>query len=227
MSSVIQFLESFNRKERFFLIGEALGNPEFRLAKDFRTKLGNELGLPIPADAFVAMDYHLDWIHASVFLASTDYEDPLVYPNDEGIATGTQEDVDLIVGFEDAEITYLLLVEAKAETGWNNKQLRSKACRLRKIFGAKGKQFPRVKPYFLLMSPRRPIHIDTTVWPSWMTRDGDLVWMELKVKPGRRRITRTTGDGNASMGGKFFRVSQELSWQRSKEIKHLSYFITP
>ena len=35
MSAFIEYLRSFNRKERFFLIGTALGNPAFRLDSAF------------------------------------------------------------------------------------------------------------------------------------------------------------------------------------------------
>lgn len=35
-SDLIQLLKLFNRKERFSLVGQALGNKYFRLSKDFR-----------------------------------------------------------------------------------------------------------------------------------------------------------------------------------------------
>ena len=34
MSAFVDYLWSFNRKERFFLVGTALGNPDFRLSPD-------------------------------------------------------------------------------------------------------------------------------------------------------------------------------------------------
>ena len=69
MMTLMEHLESFNRKERFFLVGNALGNPDFQLSTDFQTKLNTAFGIPPPNSAFVAMDYHLDWLHASPFLA--------------------------------------------------------------------------------------------------------------------------------------------------------------
>ena len=46
-----QYLESLNRKERFFLTG-----------------LRQVVGLNVPHDAFAAMDYHLDWMHVALLL---------------------------------------------------------------------------------------------------------------------------------------------------------------
>lgn len=62
VSDLINLLQRFNRKERFFLVGHALGNKDFRLPEDFRLSLSSatNLGEEIPCDAFAAMDYHLD-----------------------------------------------------------------------------------------------------------------------------------------------------------------------
>ena len=87
MATLLEYLESFNRKERFFLVGEALGNPAFRLSSDFRTRLGAVFGLAIPNDALVAMDYHLDWIYASLVLAAGGGESA-VLSNDEHLVPG-------------------------------------------------------------------------------------------------------------------------------------------
>lgn len=57
---LIEQLARFNRKERYYVVAWALGNPQFALCADFREQLGTAIGLPIPADAYVAMDYHLD-----------------------------------------------------------------------------------------------------------------------------------------------------------------------
>ena len=85
---LIEWLESFNRKERFFLIGNALGNTDFSLSDEYRTKLGAVLGIHPPKDAFVAMDYHLDWIHAGLFLSSSTNQLNKVHENSGPIITG-------------------------------------------------------------------------------------------------------------------------------------------
>ena len=59
MMTLLQYLESFNRKERFFLIGDALGNPAFQLSDDFRVELNTAFGIHPLSNAFAAMDYHL------------------------------------------------------------------------------------------------------------------------------------------------------------------------
>ena len=206
MPNLIEYLESFNRKERFFLVGTALGNPSFRLAQDFRTRLGHVVGIDVPDGAFAAMDYHLDWIHVAVLLVGDDSD--TVHPNDPTVVTWTQEDVDLLVAFRDGSVTHLLLIEAKAETGWTNKPMLSKARRLRRIFGADGLRHAHVRPHFALMSPRPPQRLDTHKWPTWMTRGGEPIWFELPVPPGRRRITRCDCNGRQSPNGRFFRVSR-------------------
>ena len=206
MMTLMEQLESFNRKERFFLIGDALGNRAFQLSSDFRARLRAAFGIMPPSSAFVAMDYHLDWIHASLFLSLPENDEDAIHPNTTTIATGTQEDVDLLVAFEEGDITHLLLIEAKAETGWTNKQTLSKAKRLERIFGTNGTKYPQVKPHFGLMSPRPPMQLKSRCWPAWMTQNGQPIWFELKVPPGRRRVTRCDSGGRPSAQGAFFRA---------------------
>lgn len=206
MMTLVQRLESFNRKERFFLIGDALGNRGFQLSDDFRARLSAAFGLQLPVSAFVAMDYHLDWIHASLFLAQSGIDEVAVHLNTDRVATGTQEDVDLLVAFEEGNITHLLLIEAKAATGWTNKQTLSKAERLERIFGSDGAKYPQVKPHFGLMSPRAPKQLKPHLWPVWMTRDGKEIWFEPKMPPGRRRITRCDSEGRPYAEGAYFRA---------------------
>ena len=95
MPTFLKLLESFNRKERFFLVGQALGNPKFQLSDGFRSMLGGQdaFGIVPPKDALVFMDYHLDWLHASLFLSLPENDAAGVHPNSRQIATGTQEDI--------------------------------------------------------------------------------------------------------------------------------------
>lgn len=69
MNALLDYIDKFNRKERFFLFTYATGNPDFRLSEEFRGALGKELGVDIPADAKGYIDYHLDWLHAAVVLS--------------------------------------------------------------------------------------------------------------------------------------------------------------
>ena len=130
----ITYLTRFNRKERFFLVGWALGNREFRLAPASRREISSLLSLDVPRDAFVAMDYHLDWIYGSAFLSATDDAEG-IHSNRDGLVSGSQEDMDLVVAFSAGETAHLIMVEAKGVTAWTNKQATSKARRLEAIFG--------------------------------------------------------------------------------------------
>ena len=206
MMTLMEHLESLNRKERFFLIGDVLGNRAFALSTDFRARLREAFGIEPPSGAFVAMDYHLDWIHASLFLTQPGKNEDAVDCNAETVATGNQEDVDLLVAFEEGDITHLLLVELKAATGWTNNQTLSKSKRLEQIFGTDGAKYPQMKPHFGLMSPRAPKQLKPHLWPAWMTRDGKEIWFELKLPPGKRRVTRCDSTGKPSAGGTHFRV---------------------
>ena len=172
-----------NRKERFPLVGEALGNPAFQRGDGFRSRLTAKVGSVVPADAFVAIDYHLDWIHAAVSVGEHRADINRIHSNAKGIATGTQEDVDSIVAFRTKAATHIIMTEAKAETGWATDQAGSKAARLRVIFGEEGNEHAGIKPSYVLMSPRPPKRLATENWPSWMLRtDGEAHWIELTAK---------------------------------------------
>ena len=67
-NKLIENLKSFNRKERFYLVGQMLGNPEFRMDDKQLDKISELIGIKISGEYYAAMDYHLDWIYASLFL---------------------------------------------------------------------------------------------------------------------------------------------------------------
>lgn len=125
MTGIIDNLRMFNRKERFFLIGMALGNPDFKLSEEFRRQIGEVLHLDIPENVFTAMDYHLDWLYASLFLASHG-DTGQVYPNADRQIQATQEDIDLLIAYEDGNVCHIVMLEAKGVTGFTRRQLRSK-----------------------------------------------------------------------------------------------------
>ena len=134
MIDLIEILESFNRKERFFLISHALGlrsnsdEPAFSLSNCFRKQLNTNIDVAIPPEpegVFVAMDYHLDWLQAALILAHTNQDEKSKFCNgskEDQVIKGTQEDIDLLVAFKAGEKFHLILVEAKAYSGWTNKQ---------------------------------------------------------------------------------------------------------
>jgi hypothetical protein len=68
MSELLENLKAFNRRERFFVVGWALDNPHFTVGDEFRAHLARDTGIQIPADAFCAMDFPLDWIKGCLWL---------------------------------------------------------------------------------------------------------------------------------------------------------------
>lgn len=192
---VIDHLKSFNRKERFLLLCEALGfdDQTFRLARGFIKKLSRRIGVDdIPCDAYVAMDYHLDWLQMALYLASESSQ-PRPIPND-GLVVANQQDIDMLVAFAQGERTHLVLIEAKGDTGWTNDQLKSKARRLGRIFGEGRPGTDLVTGHFVMLSPRKPDRIDAREWPDWMKPDGEPPWLPLRFPDGLMKITRCEND---------------------------------
>lgn len=206
LSDLIEMLSKLNRKERFFLIGQALGNKSFELSSSFRETLSDKIGARVPNSAYAAMDYHLDWIAASLQA----YRDPdpagEPYCNSDEMVTGTQLDIDLLIAFEAEDGHHLVFVEAKGYDSWDNKQLLAKAHRLKKLFGQEGDRHePNVKPHFFLMSLRRPKKLKCEEWPQWMR---DYHWLKLNLKYPRWRVTRCKSDGKSSSKGDRFCIKE-------------------
>ncbi len=214
MTDLIDLLERFNRKERFFLIRQAVGKNEFPLSDVFRKELECKIGVQIPSNAFVAMDYHLDWVAAS--LRAYQQQIPIdkiaceVFPNsgEKKVVMGNQQDIDLLIAFHGIDCIYhLVFLEAKGYGAWDSKQMRGKADRLKKLFGDDGSQ-SNVKSHFCLTSPRQPNkNLKNDNWPEWMRQDGTPHWLELCLPSERRRVTRYDPDKEKpSEEGKFFKI---------------------
>lgn len=203
MPDLINILESFNRKERFFLVAQVLGQedgagePAFTLHPKFRDELGRKIGVEIPIEAFVAMDYHLDWLQAGLTLARTIQDEVFDFSNDGEVIKGTQEDVDLLVAFRKGDQHHLILVEAKAYSGWTNDQMVSKSNRLREIFGDDGMKNRDVIPHFCLMGPK-PEKLKTETFPEWTKPGGELLCLDLRLpNTSRRKVERYQKVGNS------------------------------
>ena len=202
MNDLLEILKSFNRKERFYLISQALGNRDFKLASSFRNQVGGKLNIAIPENSFVAMDYHLDWIYASL---KYNKEGKDIYPKDD-IISATQEDVDLIICFYESGYYHLILIEAKGETSWTNKQFKSKAERLEKIFGKNGDNWNNVKPYFLIMSPRPSKKLNVNDLPDWMLKNDKLVWVQLDITSDLVKVIRCDESRSPSINGNYWKI---------------------
>lgn len=173
----IENLKSLNRKERYHLLKLVTGE-KLQVGEDFGDKLKEELKLSYrpPENAFVAIDYHIDWLAACVEV--TRHPDEQHYNNTRLIKRtqitwkdkqppaehiywidGNQEDVDLLVAYPDPKAksrTHLILGEAKADTSWTRKQLISKIERLRHIFSEKIIDELGLSLHFVLIGPVGP-----------------------------------------------------------------------
>ena len=186
---IIQNLKRFNSKERYHLIRSAFGNTEFRLGESFREKLRDCLGLNVPEDAFAAMDYHLDWIYASLYLATSQEQPPYRLSSDKEIS-GTQQDVDLLIAYESDGICHVVMVEAKGVLPFSNRDLNRKAKRLGVIWGDDGGCWPNAKPHFVIASPRKPEKLTYAEWPSWMLQKNKWLRLDIDQDQPLQKVTR-------------------------------------
>ena len=168
-------------------------------------------------ETFVAMDYHLDWLAASVALYDSGDCVDKVFSNQEvddtkhRLIEGTQEDMDLLVAFESDKVFHLILIEAKAYEGngfasFDRNQLRSKGNRLRMIVQNESadNDVSRIKTYFYLMSKNHPNPTTDYEWP-W---DKDN-WIQLDLPSlGQRRLVQrfNRASGKPDSKGPDFRI---------------------
>ncbi len=207
MKRLIDNLQSFNSKERFFLIGHILGNTNFTPSEVFKKQIKDVLGLKIPDELFAAMDYHLDWLYGSLYLAFNNGSEAQIFSNSDRLIKGQQEDVDFIIAFLEDTSCHIILIEAKGVGGWTNKQMNSKAERFEGIFGPDGKRWLGVNPHFLVLSPRQSNRLNTSSWPTWMTINGKAAWTKLPVSAGLRKITLCSSTGIPDKNGSSWMVS--------------------
>ncbi len=210
MAHLIDILESFNRKERYFLLVQALGlqteegGAGFKLEASFRKLLKERLScgktrIDIPSNAYVAMDYHLNWIAAALALAR----------GEENVRNElfeqSQEDIDFLIAFQESDGPYhLVFLEAKGFSSnpselstkaqlfshFTKGQLESKVNRLNNILKAHADKRPRVIPHFCLMSGYKQRNFESL--PSLVgTNEEQIRAALLKLEaPKTRRVVR-------------------------------------
>ena len=218
-NKIMKFLKSFNRKERFHLLNQAVAGG-LKLDKEIAKEIDEVLSLgSLLRDnhdnsdlCFIAMDYHIDWLYAALFLASLNDMDSetilgQIYHREcieeldgKPIIQANQEDIDLLIGVESEGVVHLIMIEAKGDTAWSTSQMKSKIKRLKAIFGNAGENFDQVKPYYLLLSPGEPQKLKITL-PEWMrSKDVDhgFFWVRLTMSGEKEfwKIQRTK-DGSS------------------------------
>ncbi len=209
MVNLIDKLKMFNAKERFFLVGHILGNASFQPSNEFLKELSEKLAIDIPdaEHVFTAMDYHLDWLHAALQVFTSGNEQKC-YSNEPDYIKGKQEDVDFILAWQEEEKFHVVLIEAKGVTSWTNSQIRSKAKRMREIWGNDGKLIEKVVPHFVLMSPRESKGLEKDICPDWMCPKGNFTWMRLKLPEnyGTHKVCRCNSNNKIGKGGGYWGV---------------------
>lgn len=213
-NNLIDNLKSFNRKERFYLIGQMLGNPEFSMDGKQLDKISKLIEVKIPREYFAAMDYHLDWIYASLYLTKNNTASCVErnFIDKNGIETdyqisGTQEDVDFLIAFVDHEnTTHIVMIEAKGDSYFTNAQLNSKNKRFKAIFGNED-TWPNVKPHFLICSPIKPKKISVEE-PAYFifNKKSEFTWFPLEMGDGKSKVTRCNEYDKACSDGKHWKV---------------------
>jgi hypothetical protein len=184
-----------------------LGNREFKLDSLFRRELSEKFGVAIPDNAFVAMDYHLNWVYAAAALSFGNPVRDRVYENKGMVIDGTQEDVDLLVTFEDASgLTHLIMLEAKGVIAFNNSQFQHKIKRFKSIFGENGDRWPKVKPYFGLVSPREPKGLRYELCPSWLKVGDKIPWFKMSIPEDRLTLFGCDEQGRPNEARAFWTV---------------------
>lgn len=200
---LVDWLKRYDRKERNWLIRDALGSPP--LSDAFRQKLRTALSdrgydLRIPANAWWAIDFHLDWLIAAL---SSRGDTGAIYEND-GSIRGSQEDIDLIIAFENIAI----LVEAKGTGSWSNSQLESKLKRigaLRTVGEGQLALAGDAKLLFVLASPGEPKKLGEH--PGWNTGGAKFPWFRLSKDDDLQliRVVRCNASGRPAKDGTHWR----------------------
>jgi len=209
---LIENLKSFNRKERFYLVGQMLGNPDFRMDDKQLDKISELIDTQIPREYFAAMDYHLDWIYASLFLTQNHDEKPFPrnFIDNKKVdlqISGTQEDVDFLLAFVDHEnTTHIVMIEAKGDSYFSNGQLDSKNKRFKAIFG-NGNTWRNVRAHFLTCSLKRPqkISIEEPVY-FMCNEESELTWFPLIMDTGKNKVTRCMNNNKPCSEGDHWKV---------------------
>jgi hypothetical protein len=207
MPSLLEALQAFNRRERHVLVGWVLDRSTFPLGHEFRMALSKLLGLDVPADSYVAMDFNLNWLCAALMWSDAVVAEgqPHEYSAEDGIELGDNSDCDLIVAFARGSKTHVVLLEAKGYTPWATNQLNHKAGRLRAIFGASGDHFPTVSPSWVFVSPNPP---PTLEWAAWMLNESGMPRHLPLSQPASHKyaVVRCDSTGKKKDGG-YWRVS--------------------
>ena len=225
-NSIVKCLEAFNRKERYWLIRNALeeGGRPLCLSETFRNRLSTSLdGLAIPETAWWGMDYHIDWLIGALLLHKHGEKITFGYnelPDQKRVVRGTQEDFDFIVAFDKT----IIIVEAKGVTAWSNEQINAKCDRLTDLFSLPDLSEIDTRIYFLVTSPKNSASVPWSRFPEKVIgrksgEKSEAFFMKMELgspAPEFWRIQRSDGTG-PSADGKYWQVLIDEQLKRSLE----------
>lgn len=225
-TSLIQQLEMFNRKERYWLLRNAIGelHSDLPLSSSFRERLGAVIKQNIPEDAWWAMDFHIDWLFGALVLDRIGSARPELFSNplapeapkipSRRLIRGTQEDFDLVIAFDRT----IILIEAKGVTNWGNEQLASKCRRLQEwdqlseqVVSSSDAPKP-VDMFIVLTSPKRSSQLNPLDWPSFIRLDSGVPFflpLDISAAPEFFHAPeRCDAGGTRSTSGDHWRLNQ-------------------
>ncbi|GJD44200.1 hypothetical protein AFCDBAGC_2065 [Methylobacterium cerastii] len=184
--TLTEALQRFNRKERHWLVRDALGPASARLGENFADRVQAAIRLrdqsfKIDRGAWWAIDFHIDWLVAALHMLRHGSETVAIPQlNAPMIVTGSQQDIDLVIASEST----LVLIEAKGVGSWAGAGLDSKVARLSalpsSVVNLDGKS-GEIQLHFVLCSPGKPPCLDTSAWNSWMKTDQGILHIDLNV----------------------------------------------
>ena len=208
-SGIDTHLRAFNRKERYWLLRNAIGSKFELLDRYFLNEISQALtkdrvAIEIPENAWFSFDYHFDWIYGAIVRYSqsvaknADLESPRLRRFVAGAENqydiiGNQEDVDLLIAFGRT----IILVEAKFEGSWDNTQFARKSTRYKDLDIFQRELLADLvdeplELHFVLTSARRPRKLENS----------DLPWVRLECgEEIFSRVERCDPMGNPSKGG--------------------------
>ncbi|MGO4407956.1 hypothetical protein AB4Z10_27315 [Bosea sp. RAF48] len=225
MSTLVKTLQRFNRKERNWLIRDALGDGAKTLSSDFRGRLASVLqkhdpATDIPADAWWTTDYHIDWlIGCLTILAEGESTIDVAKTNEPPIVKGSQQDIDLLIAWE----TTLVLIEAKGVGSWKGSGTTSKLSRLCDLPDS---LFSGLRPYLLFMSPGDG-NLPGEKMPKWIRNSGKADHLELRLPPTDKPLLRvercslSKGKWRPNARGTDWRIEPAAELPPTRPTKHI------
>lgn len=227
--TLTQVLQRFNRKERHWLVRDALGSASRHLDRDFLGRVETVVRQRDPnfrmkLGAWWATDFHIDWLVAALHVLRSETDATTPQPNGDGRVTGSQQDIDMIV----ASDSTLILIEAKGVGSWANQGLRDKVERLRRLTNVVLDKDGRVGPvqvHFLTCSPGDAPDTSASDWPSWMTAAGQPLHVRMQVVAEAGplfRVEQCDADGRPKARGEYWQAVADHKSNKLVQVVDLS-----